>query len=73
MFWDFINVSMSVGLYVLILNGSLDVSRYLHSRRMETTNDDNKFMNNIIIQAWAWIKSVKSFKITSIMGTVDVV
>jgi len=48
---------------VLILNGSLDVCVHSYTVGMDTTNDDNKFMNNIIIQAWAWIKSVKSFKI----------
>jgi len=64
-FWDFVNVRMSVGLQVLILNGSLDVCVHSYTVGMDTTNDDNKFMNNIIIQAWAWIKSVKSFKTIS--------
>lgn len=39
-FWDFVNVRMSVGLQVLILNGSLDVCVHSYTVGMDTTNDD---------------------------------
>lgn len=52
---DFICQKVCWSVCILILNGSLHP--YLHSR-YGRINDDNKFMNNIIIEAW-WYEDTK--------------